>query len=246
MASTKAQNRLIRAIPASYRKAFVADLTPTEIAAHSVLAAAGRPMPEVHFPVGAVISALYQSGGMAIEIHGVGREGMLGSDVLFAPEHIRFDLVCQIPGSLLSMPYTTFKAHIQQSDALARTLSLYSLSVLAFLTQSAACNGLHTIAQRCARWLLTTCDRVGALEFPLTHDLLARLLGVRRPGVSIAVSRLQHLALIQYHFGRIRILDKENLEAESCECYGIVVRETARIFRRATTAGASPRGEFVG
>ena len=226
------RNQLIQSIPAASRLSFVADLQSIDIDARSRLANAGSPMLTVYFPIGAVISAVFESKGASMEIHGVGLDGMLGADITFAPERIRFDLVCQIAGPMLSMPYGTFKAHTQRNAALARALALYSMSVLAFLTQSAACNALHPIAQRCARWLLVTSDRVGALDFALTHELLARMLGAHRPGVSVAVARLQRLRLIVYRLGSIRILDKTRLEVESCECYRAVVRETSRIFRQ--------------
>lgn len=105
------------------------------------------------------------------------------------------------------------------------------MGVLSFMTQSVACNGLHSVAQRCARWLLVTRDRVGAIEFSLTHELLARMLGVQRSGVSIAVKRLARLGLIDYRFGRVRIVEARGLERESCDCYRIIVRERQRLLR---------------
>lgn len=225
------QNSLLQSIPPSFRKSFASDLSQVKIDAHDRVFATGRRLANAYFPNGAVLSALCGSNGKTMEVHGVGREGLVGPDVLFAAEQRRFDWVCQIGGSMLYMPSTTFEQHLRVNAGLQRAVSLYSLGVIGSLAQSVACNGLHAIAQRCARWLLVTADRVNAPEFALTHELLARMLGVRRSGVSVAVYRLQKLEIIRYRFGSITILDRARLERESCECYNIVVRDTARIFR---------------
>lgn len=210
------------------RQAFLGDLSSVSIRAHDRLSLRDKALPSVFFPVGAVISALWVSEDAEMEVHGVGREGMIGGQDMFSLERSRFDLVCQIGGGILSMPSLTFGRHVRSSVGLRDILSTYSMDVLSFMTQSVACNGLHSVAQRCARWLLVTRDRVGAVEFSLTHELLARMLGVRRSGVSIAVGRLARLGLIDYRFGRVRIVDARGLERESCDCYRVVVREKRR------------------
>lgn len=166
-----------------------------------------------------------------MEVHGVGREGILGPSVLFVAEQTRFQWVCQISGTMLIMPSARFEQHARENAELRRAVALYSMGVVSSLTQSVACNGMHSIAQRCARWLLVTSDRVGASDFSLTHELLARMLGVQRSGVSIAVGRLQGLGIIQYRLGQVSIRDRNGLEDESCECYGVVVRDTQRILK---------------
>lgn len=231
MGNANVRNHLIQAIPPRHRGSFENDLTQIDIKAHDRIFAARKRLSSVYFPVGAVISTLFESDRKAMEVHGVGREGMLGADILLSGEHQRFDSVCQIGGAVLRMPFPVFVHHMRQNRALERSVALYAKGVIAFLTQSVACNGLHTIAQRCARWLLVTSDRVDAPNFLLTHELLARMLGVRRSGVSVAVHRLQKLGLIRYQSGRVTIIDKDRLERESCECYRVVVRETARIFK---------------
>lgn len=229
------RNSLLQSISVSDRKRFVGDLEPLEIKVHDQVPTHGKPLAITYFPAGAVISALCGSNGKTIEVHGVGREGILGPNVLFAREQTRFELVCQISGSILYMSSSRFEEHMHTNAGLQRAVALYSLSVINSLTQSIACTGLHSIAQRCARSLLVTADRVDAMEFSLTHELLARMLGVRRSGVSVAVHRLQDLGIIAYRFGRIGILDRRGLELESCECYRAVVRETSRIFKARRT-----------
>ena len=214
----------------SQRKTLGSELQSMKIGAHDVLAASGLSLSNVFFPTGAVISVTAVSNKATIEVRGVGSEGMLGADALRAIER-RFDLACQIGGSMLYMPVSTFRHFTEKHVLLRNLVSRYSMSVLAQMTQSVLCNGLHSIAERCARWLLTTSDRAGILdEFTLTHQSLAHMLGVRRSGVSVAVYRLQQLNIIDYRHGRIAIVDRRRLEDESCECYRLLVRETKRIF----------------
>jgi len=94
----------------------------------------------------------------------------------------------------------------------------------AFVTQigqQVACNGLHPIEERCARWMLLTHDRVGSDEFPLTQEFLAQMLGVRRPSVTVVAGTLQQAGFIRFHRGRIAVTDRRGLESASCECYGV-------------------------
>jgi CRP-like cAMP-binding protein len=106
----------------------------------------------------------------------------------------------------------------------------YAQAFLNQVAQSSACNRLHTVEERCARWLLLTQDRLdGEPAFLLTQEFLAQMLGVRRPTVSVAAGMLQQAGIIEYVRGRMRILDRERLEAASCECYGIIRREYDRL-----------------
>ena len=225
------RNRLLASLPAADRNALAGDLLEMEIPAHGRLYSAHWRRENVYFPTGAVISALCASDGKVMEVHGVGREGIVGRDLLFSGEQRCFDLVCQIAGSMLSLSGSVFDRRMRQSAALRHAVSLYSASAALSLTRSVACNGLHGISQRCARWLLVTRDRVESPEFPLTHELLARMLGVRRSGVSLAVQRLQRMDIIRYRFGRVSIIDRKRLESQSCECYRFVLRETRRILK---------------
>jgi CRP-like cAMP-binding protein len=98
----------------------------------------------------------------------------------------------------------------------------YMLSMFVLVSQTAACNRRHSVEERCARWLLMTHDRVEADTFPMTHEFLADMLGVRRPSVSIAMSILSRAGYMQYRRGKVEILDRDGLEEASCECYGVL------------------------
>src|SRR5699024_766803 len=126
----------------------------------------------------------------------------------------------QVPGVALRARSSVVAALVDRERELRRLINRYSQAFLSQVAQGAACNRLHGIEQRCARWLLLTHDRVGRDEFPLKQEFLAEMLGVRRAGVSVAASALQHAGLIRYRRGIIQLLDREGLEAASCECYG--------------------------
>ena len=111
-----------------------------------------------------------------------------------------------------------------ESRALRRALDRYSQFVIETISQSAACNRVHVIEERCARWLLMSHDRIGRSEIPLTQELLAQMLGVRRPGVTVAIGILERAGLISHGRGRIAVTDRAGLEAASCECYAAIKR----------------------
>jgi CRP-like cAMP-binding protein len=118
-----------------------------------------------------------------------------------------------------------------RSPAFKHALFRYAQYFLTQVTQTAACNARHPLEVRLARWLLMAHDRVGSDMMPLTHEFLSIMLGVQRPGVSIAAGALQKAGLIRYTHGRITVLDRAGLEGASCECYRIVKNELDRLFR---------------
>jgi CRP-like cAMP-binding protein len=119
-----------------------------------------------------------------------------------------------------------------QGEETIRTLLLrYTMATLGAIAQSAACNRLHMLEQRCARWLLSAHDHAGKDTFPMTHEFLAMMLGVRRAGVTVAAQSLQHAALIAYNHGTMSILDRAGLEAAACECYRTIQDEFDRLLK---------------
>lgn len=142
-----------------------------------------------------------------------GLTAVLGADR--SPEEV----FCQVPGTCRRMPAAAFAAEVLGAGRLLALVHRYARSTLRFAAQSAACNGLHSLGERCARWLLTTRDRAGSDEFALTHNYLAMMLGVYRPSVTLAVQRLKADGAISCRRGRFAVLDAGRLEAASCECY---------------------------
>jgi hypothetical protein len=127
--------------------------------------------------------------------------------------------VIQAEGEGFSVAMDSFTRCIDRFADLRGLLEAYGATLLAFASQSTACNRFHELTTRLARWLLLTQDRVEADEFRLTHDLLAQMLGAHRPSVTLAVNTLQRAGLIEHSRGRVRILDRTHLEQTSCECY---------------------------
>jgi CRP-like cAMP-binding protein len=115
-----------------------------------------------------------------------------------------------------------FKAAVAGSEALRALFLRYAQSYMSQVSQSSACNRAHSIGERCARWLLMTHDRVATNEFPLTHEFLSLMLGVRRAGVTVAAGTLQKAGLIEYTHGRVKVVDRAGLEDASCTCYRII------------------------
>jgi CRP-like cAMP-binding protein len=120
------------------------------------------------------------------------------------------------------MEASAFVSEYGQGGGLTQVVHRYTQAFVSQLSQQVACNGIHSIEERCARWLLLTHDRVGSDEFPITHEFLAQMLGVRRPSVSLVAATLQQAGLIRYHRGRVQVTDRKGLEAAACECYGVL------------------------
>jgi CRP-like cAMP-binding protein len=195
-----------------------------------VLYDAGGTVPRVHFPLAGVMSLVTVSkDGSSVEVATVGNEGMIGLPLLLGSgESGNLRAICQVPGSALSVSAHDFRRWLG-SDRLPQVLRAYVEYQMIEAAQSVACNRLHPVLERCARWLLLSHDRAGVVEFPLTHEFLAQMLGIRRASVTVAARTLQQAGLVSYKRGRIRILDRMGLEDASCECYGIVLREQARL-----------------
>jgi CRP-like cAMP-binding protein len=154
----------------------------------------------------------------------VGREGIVGLAHLLGAEMMPQQIIVQVPGSALRIGATLLKAEFERSEALRRIVLRLANAALAMTSQTAACNRVHSLEQRCARWLLNASDRIGTDAMPMTHDFLSHMLGVRRAGVTAAASEFQRSGLIRYQRGRLTILDREALVERACECY-LVDRE---------------------
>ena len=227
-------NRLLAtlAVAAPVDSAWLAArLEPVTLEIGHVIAAVGEPFRHGYFPGTAVLSVISRMrDGAAVEVGTVGNEGMGGIGVLLDAGPGLNETVTQIPGVASRIATRTLLAGLDTHPALRHLLHRYAAAYLTQVAQTAACNGLHGIEARCARWLLMTHDRVDeAPRFPLTQEYLGIMLGVRRSSVSIAAGALRDAGLIRYSRGAIRVLDRAGLEAAACECYGIVRRDFDRL-----------------
>lgn len=213
-------NRILASLPAEEYERILPDLKTVPLKFRISLHEPGDKMPYVYFPNTGVISMLtVLADGVAVEIATIGNEGMTDLSVFLGLEASDSRLLIQVPGTAMRMESDRFLKHVEQIPILRALLGYYAVSLFALVAQSAACNRMHPIVERCARWLLMTHDRVDADVFPMTHNFLAEMLGVRRPSVSVAAEALQAAGFITYHRGKVMVLDRPGLEAASCECY---------------------------
>jgi CRP-like cAMP-binding protein len=182
---------------------------------------ANVPIPHVHFPTRGIISMVSVSDEGTVEVGTVGREGMAGIPVLLQAEAMATRAFVQVKGMSLRMSASDFRQALTESAPFARLLFRYAQALFDQVAQSVACNRLHTLEERCARWLLMAHDRVGADDLVLKQQFLAEMLGVHRPAVTLAAGALQKAGLIRYRRGVITVLDRDGLEAAACSCYRI-------------------------
>jgi CRP-like cAMP-binding protein len=223
-------NRLITALPTADRRRLLEALHPVSLTVGQPLYEPRAPIELVYFPLSGVHSIVRGSadGGM-VEIAAVGNEGMVGIAVFLGGTSTPDEAFCQVPGDLLQMRAARFRKEVHRSLALRRIMFRYTQAFIHQIAQHAACNGLHSIVERCAGWLLMTHDRVDADEFALTQESLAQMLGVRRATVTTAAGMLQEAGFIRYTRGRITIVDRRKLEHASCDCYRLIRREYRRL-----------------
>jgi len=221
-----AANSVLAALPPGTYRALLSGLEPVTLAFGEVLYEPGEPIRDVYFPTGSLVSLLtLVEGRLALEVGLVGREGMVGVALALGIGVSPVRALVQGSGTALRMNAARFRKELQRSAPLQRELYRYTHSLMAQITQTAACNRFHRVPARLARWLLMTRDRVASDEFRFTQQFIALMLGVRRTGVTVAAGELQRRKLIRYSRGKITITDPRRLEAAACECYGIVREE---------------------
>ncbi|MGK2961071.1 MAG: Crp/Fnr family transcriptional regulator [Gemmatimonadaceae bacterium] len=225
------RNRLLRALDADDYRWIAPQLEAVTMKSGDVLAEENQPFTHVYFMGTGVASVTNQVSGGTVEVGTVGNEGLAGLSVyLGGGGGIPSRTFVQVPGEGKRMPAAAFAAGAGERPGLQRILKRYVQAYLIQVSQTAACNRAHSVEERCARWLLMTHDRVGGGHtFPLTHQFLAYMLGVRRAGVTVAAGILQKAGLIHYTRGSITISDRTGLEAASCECYGVVAEHVDRL-----------------
>lgn len=224
-------NRLLSSLPTDDYQRVLRDIEIIPTKPKQVLHKHAEPVRHVYFPNGGVcsITTVMRDGAM-VEVATVGDEGMVGITAFLGADITPGPAMVQVGNSSAGrMTTATFKREIDRGGALADALGRYSQALMATMMQSVACNTLHHVQERCARWLLTTHDRMHSDQFELSHEFLAIMLGVRRPTVTIVAGGLQREGLIRYRHGRITILDRKGLEKASCECYATIRGHFARL-----------------
>ncbi|WP_448269140.1 Crp/Fnr family transcriptional regulator [Nostoc sp. DSM 114159] len=223
-------NKLLAALSDSdYQRLFpYLKLVPLQV--QQILYEAAEPITQVYFPDKAVVSIVTtMKDGSTAEVGIVSNEGMVGIPVILGDNTTTTTAFVQISGAAMQINADVLKAEFNRGRAIQNVLLRYVQAVYSELAQGAACNRLHTLEERLARWLLTVSDRLESEDFPLTQEFISQMLGVRRSGVTVAASTLSRAGMIAYQRGQISILNREDLEATSCECYRVIQNELARL-----------------
>ena len=223
-------NRLLSQLSSEDLIPLATKLEPVELSARQILYEAGAPLSHVYFPSTSVMAMTAPlTGRPRIEVATVGNEGMIGVRALLGADTAPAQVLVQIPGSALRMKSSDLHAEATIGSRLLPVLFRYANAFLTQLFQSVACNMAHSLDKRLCRWLLMTQDRVRSDRFPMTHEMLAAMLGVRRASVTEAAGKLQSAGMIRYTHGKITILDRSALESASCECYRVVRADFDRL-----------------
>ena len=229
-AAPPTRNKLLTALPPAELARLLASSELVTIASKEILFKPGGSIDHVHFPEDCVISLVTQlADGDAIEAMTIGNDGFTDLAALNGVRTMNCEAVGQVTGKARRMKRGDFLALFPDCPELVRLLHRYSQIVFETVSQSAACNRLHVVEQRCAKWLLMSHDRVGRPTFDLTQEFLSQMLGVRRAGVTVAIGILERQGLLSHRRGSITIADRVGLEAAACECYGVMQRREATI-----------------
>jgi CRP-like cAMP-binding protein len=224
-AEVPSANRLLAALPQAEYQRLRTSLEPVTLTFGEMLYEPGAPIRQVYFPISCLVSLLTRlKGRPALEVGLVGPEGMVSIASALGVSVSPTLALVQGTGIAMRMEAARFRDELLRSMPFQKAVYRYTHALMAQLAQTAACNRYHLTAERLARWLLMTHDRVQSSELQLTHDFLADMLGVRRVAVTNAASLLKKRKLINYGRGVITILDRKRLGAASCECYQIIKR----------------------
>lgn len=224
-------NALLAALPKATQQRLFPKLKLVSLPLGMVINESGDDMRLVYFPTDSIISLLYvMMNGASAEISVVGNDGVVGISIFMGGGSTPSRAVVQSAGSAYQLPAKYLMEEFNSSDTKLRGLMLrYTQTLITQTAQTAVCNRHHNIDQQLCRWLLLSLDRLKNNELVMTQELIANMLGVRREGVTEAAGKLQHAGIIEYHRGKITILDRRKLEKLSCECYSVVKRETDRL-----------------
>jgi CRP-like cAMP-binding protein len=219
-------NSILRALPRRELTHILPSAEFVRLKLHQVLHEPGEPIKSVYFlnnGLGSVLTT--QPDGKTVEVGLIGREGFVGLPVIFGFKTSGLRVVTQAEGTAYRLEANFLCSILPGSRELEKQLQRFSMLLAMQSTQLAACNRLHDVVSRLARWLLMSHDRIGSSTLPLTQDFLAQMLGIRRASVTVAAGALQKSGTIEYSRGSVRILDRAKLEAAACDCYHVIERQ---------------------
>ena len=216
-------NQLLQALPAEDFELVGARLKPLQLIRETVLVEAGVAPAQIVFPHGGAVSIVVNlSEGQSVEVGMIGRDGVVGACEALGDGVSLTDAIVLFPAAASLIELADFRIVAAQSPALRGLVTRHGEALLAQAQQTAACNAVHSVEARLARWLLHARDLRDGRTLPLTQELLAQMIGVRRNAISIVAHALQEAGTISYSRGQIEILDVEALRATSCECHAAI------------------------
>ncbi|MEO1690428.1 MAG: Crp/Fnr family transcriptional regulator [Cyanobacteria bacterium J06631_6] len=218
---TASANQLLSAIPSSSYQELSLFLEEVDLTSGEIVHSSSQIIAEVYFPLTTVFSSVIKmADGSTAEVALVGNEGLVGLSAIFGNALATSNSFVQISGKAIKLPTSIIQQQFQKDSALQQQLLLYTQAYIAQISHIAACNSLHNVEQRFARFLLIVHDCIAQEKLPLTQKLISLMLGVRRASITETAISLQSRQIIRYSRGKITICDRDQLEKIACECYG--------------------------
>ncbi len=219
IARPAAANLLLAALAPDDLTLISAQLESVTLTVREVLYEPGVAIEHIYFPTTGCVSMIHGTPDGSVEVGTIGMEGFVGVPILLRAESEPTRALVQVLGEGYRISANAFMQVVSESKHMERIFLRYAMALFNQVAQSVACNRLHSLEERCARWLLITHDRVDGDEFKLTQEFLSYMLGVHRPAVTLAAGILQEAGLIRYSRGNIVVLNRPGLEGASCSCY---------------------------
>ena len=220
-------NHLLAALSPDVQARLFPYLELVRMPLRALLYDSGRPMRHVYFPTDSIVSLQYvMENGASTAILVVGNEGLLGITLFMSGESTPSRSIVQSAGYAYRLPRARVKEEFNRHGQLLILMLRYTQALITQVAQTAVCNRHHSIDQQLCRWLLLSMDRLSHNRLTMTQEFIGNMLGVRREGVTQAALKLQQIGVISDKRGLIRVLDRDKLETLSCECYGVVKKET--------------------
>lgn len=217
------QNHLLAALPAEELARLAEHLVLVPMPLGEMLYEPGEPLRHAYFPTTAIVSLHYVTeSGASAETAGVGNEGVVGISLFTGGNTTPSSAVVQTAGHAYQLERARLKQEFDRGGPIQQLMLRYTQALITHMMQTAACNRHHSLEQQLCRWLLLTLDRVPTRELIMTQELIARMLGVRREGITEAAGKLQHAGIIRYRRGHITVLERQGLENLTCECYAVI------------------------
>jgi CRP-like cAMP-binding protein len=225
-------NRLLRALEDAAFARIAPKLVPTELRAKQVLYKPNQRIHEVYFPENAVICLMtVMQNGDTLETATVGLEGASWISASIGAPSMPCETIVAIGGSANALKIDDLDREMKENAHFRDLLTQYSHALLIHSMRMTGCTGLHSLDQRCARWILTTLDRVSADRFSITHEFLAMLLGASRPAVSTVIEQFEKDGMLRIERGRLLVGDRERLLQTSCDCYAVIKQNYKHVGR---------------